>query len=208
MVELASRIREAFKGLGLLITPWIMCFRDVLHATHTLPTILAALLVLRRTLEVINTALVVGKWPLEFVVVLVVVAVTCDASIQYGTNVAQRGVQLVCGVAVSSWLPFCPSSPLFIPSRTGGNADFPSLMRIQNVALDELMSVTTRGKDLALDLKHAELAVRDLIVDVRLSNLTIKDPLAGALSGFVQEARVVGRGLQQLSSKVNGVFDG
>ena len=74
-------------------------------------------------------------------------------------------------------------------------------------ALDELLKHSTRGTDLALDLRHAELALRDLIVDVESSDLTIKGQLADCIRQFVAEARTAGRGLQRITSKVHGLLD-
>ncbi|KAI0709153.1 hypothetical protein C8Q76DRAFT_596729, partial [Earliella scabrosa] len=87
-------------------------------------------------------------------------------------------------------------------------SDIQSLMRLQSVALKELQQTSSRGADVAVDMKHAEFAIKDLIVAVKLSNLTIKDTLSQELSAFVAEARLVGRGLQHLAAKVNGVVDG
>ena len=78
---------------------------------------------------------------------------------------------------------------------------------MQNLALKELSGPSSEEANVALDLKHAELAVRDLIVAVNHSNLTVRQPLAVSLEQFVLDARAAGRELQKLSARVLGLFD-
>ncbi|KAI0690830.1 hypothetical protein C8T65DRAFT_551759, partial [Cerioporus squamosus] len=85
--------------------------------------------------------------------------------------------------------------------------DFPGLMSLQSRTLDHLMAKSTAGSQLALSVKHAELAVKDLGIVVQSSNLTNKHVLARSLNEFATDARVVGRELQQLSAKFYGAVD-
>ncbi len=85
--------------------------------------------------------------------------------------------------------------------------DFPGLMDLQSRTLDQLLSHSTAGSELALGIRHAELAVRDLGVIVKVSNLTSKHILAHALQEFSQDARDAGRDLQHLSAKLYGAVD-
>ncbi|PIL29459.1 hypothetical protein GSI_08401 [Ganoderma sinense ZZ0214-1] len=85
--------------------------------------------------------------------------------------------------------------------------DFPGLMDLQSCTLDQLLAQSTSGSQLALSVKQAELAVKDLGIIVRASNLTSKDVLAQALEEFAQEAKLVGRDLQRLSAKLYGMVD-
>lgn len=94
-----------------------------------------------------------------------------------------------------------------LPVEIVGRADFPSLLAIQHRAFDELVAGSSTNSELVLNVKHAELAVRDLIVLVKASNLTTKEPLADALSLFSIDARRSGRSLQLLMSKIHGSVD-
>ncbi|TFK82791.1 hypothetical protein K466DRAFT_499650, partial [Polyporus arcularius HHB13444] len=85
--------------------------------------------------------------------------------------------------------------------------DFPGLMELQSRTLDQLLAHSTTGTQLAIGVKKAELAVKDLGVIVKTSNLTSKDELAGALQEFAQDAKVTGRDLQQLSAKLFSTVD-
>ncbi|KAI0720094.1 hypothetical protein C8T65DRAFT_568459 [Cerioporus squamosus] len=86
-------------------------------------------------------------------------------------------------------------------------ADFPGLAKIQDIALDNLLENSSGGNALAVNVKHAELAVKDLVVAVRASNLTIKSVLADALGNFAADAHSAGRGLQRLSAKMHVAVD-
>ncbi|KAI0700647.1 hypothetical protein C8T65DRAFT_580132, partial [Cerioporus squamosus] len=88
-----------------------------------------------------------------------------------------------------------------------GRIDFPGLMDLQARTLDQLLSHSAAGTQLALGVKHAELAVKDLGIIVKTSNLTSKDVLARNLEEFAQDAKVAGRKLQQLSAKLYGAVD-
>ncbi|PIL36026.1 hypothetical protein GSI_01686 [Ganoderma sinense ZZ0214-1] len=85
--------------------------------------------------------------------------------------------------------------------------DFPGLMALQSRTLDQLLAHSTAGSQLALNVKHAELAVKDLGIIVKASNLTSKDTLTHALEEFAQDAKDAGRDLQQLSAKLYGIVD-
>ncbi|KAI0752998.1 hypothetical protein C8Q80DRAFT_1096010 [Daedaleopsis nitida] len=129
--------------------------------------------------------------------------------LSYVLRVAQVNVKSmsICDYPIISSLPFCAAPATTPTSILPVHADFPSLMEIQHHALDQLTARAEIGADLALNIKHAELAVRDLIIMVQSSNLPIKDILAATLSDFIAEARQTARGLQVLSSKVQGTMD-
>lgn len=93
------------------------------------------------------------------------------------------------------------------PAHDLQHIDFPGLMAVQSHTLDELLIHSDAGSQLALSVKHAELAVKDLAIVVRASNLTSKATLAHALDEFAQDAKIVGRELQQLSAKLYGAVD-
>ncbi|EIW54256.1 uncharacterized protein TRAVEDRAFT_132785 [Trametes versicolor FP-101664 SS1] len=130
------------------------------------------------------------------------------AVVSFVIDTAHDSLVSLCDLPGMMHLPFCPT----IPSWSADNpilhhVDYPGLVKVQNSLLDDLVGQSASGQVLALNVKHAELAVRDLIGLVRASNLTGRDALADALSGFVSDAQLTGRGLQQLSAKIHGTVD-
>ncbi|KAI0373850.1 hypothetical protein BV20DRAFT_936924 [Pilatotrama ljubarskyi] len=85
--------------------------------------------------------------------------------------------------------------------------DFPSLMSLESAMLDQLLAQSASGSQIARSVKHSELAVNDLANMVKTSNLTGRDVLARSLEGFASDAKVAGRDLQKLSSKLYGSVD-
>lgn len=130
--------------------------------------------------------------------------------------------------ATDTLAPVCALFPRFYPCRattaadavsvTFGNLgrkfpvdirriDFPGLMSLQSRTLDQLLVHSSAGAHLALGVKHAELAVKDLGIVVKASNLTSKMVLARSLEEFAQDAKLTGRRLQHLSAKMYGAVD-
>lgn len=64
------------------------------------------------------------------------------------------------------------------------------------------------GTRLALDLRKSGLALNDLNVMIKVSNLVSKDALSEHLERFVGEAQKVGRILHRLGSRVGVAVDG
>lgn len=93
------------------------------------------------------------------------------------------------------------------PPSQAYRVDFPGLMDLQSRTLDQLLAQSASGSQLALSVKQAELAVKDLGIVVKASNLTSKEVLAQSLEEFAQEAKLVGRDLQRLSAKLYGTVD-
>ncbi len=92
-----------------------------------------------------------------------------------------------------------------IPIHVG--VDFPGLMEVQSRTLNELLAHSAAGSQLALSVKHTELAVQDLVFIVQASALTGKLALSRALEEFALEAKAVGRHLQFLSASLDSVVD-
>ena len=177
-------------------------------AANVLSVVQSVLHLLTQGIDVISATLTLARWPVAATVTLLLTVSMVTGSFNYRTDAGQTLLASICQAPLVSLLPLCPTNPSPHIGIGTSHADFPSLMRIQNVALDELLKQSTRGTDLALHLRHAELALRDLIVDIQSSDLTIKDQLADSIRTFVVEARVAGRGLQRISSKVHGLLDG
>ncbi|KAJ3764911.1 hypothetical protein FB446DRAFT_655999 [Lentinula raphanica] len=86
-------------------------------------------------------------------------------------------------------------------------ADFPRLMNAQSSTFEQLLDNSVGGSTISLDIKKAEMAMSDLVVLVKYSELSSKDVLGDALSTFAHDARRTGRGLQTLGSKIGGAVD-
>jgi len=115
----------------------------------------------------------------------------------------------LCYLPIISGLPMCETwQNVSLPvKQTLRWADYPKLVDLQSKTFQQLMDDSIGGSALSLEVKKAEMAVTDLAVAVRLSNLKAKDSLAGSLIDFVQDAKRAGRGLQQLGSKIGGAVD-
>ncbi|RDX57103.1 hypothetical protein OH76DRAFT_1334526 [Lentinus brumalis] len=110
-------------------------------------------------------------------------------------------------------VPFISSSSLCRPltfdndARVPQWADYPRLVEIQNSNFEQLLGDTVGGSALTLEIKKAEMATRDLVTLVKYSELKSKDHLADSLLVFVDDAKTTGKGLQKLTSKINGAVD-
>ncbi|KAI0636081.1 hypothetical protein C8Q77DRAFT_1216556 [Trametes polyzona] len=108
----------------------------------------------------------------------------------------------------SSWLCLAPEIEY---DAQGGpaplRADYPKLVEIQTSNFEQLLDGSVGGSGLSLEIKKAEMASKDLITLVKFSELKSKDLLAQSLFDFVEDAKQTGKGLQKLTSKVNGAVD-
>ncbi|SRR6266545_5208855 len=85
--------------------------------------------------------------------------------------------------------------------------DFPALVAAETKTVEQLEDAYIGGSLLSLQLKQSEVAMRDLVTLVRVSDLTAKDLLGATLMDFVHDAHKTGKGLQRLSSKFGGAID-
>ncbi|KAI1786035.1 hypothetical protein LXA43DRAFT_898709 [Ganoderma leucocontextum] len=156
--------------------------------------------------DVISISALLLKYPIASLV-----AVTVTVFLMLGAKTlvvhALQSSPSLCNLPVFAHLPFCNVATSSHESSVIERADFPSLIKIQNVVLNDLMDQVAAGASLALNVKHVELAVKDLVVVVRSSNLTVKAELADALSEFSSDTRMAARGLQRLSARINGAVD-
>ncbi|KAI8980016.1 hypothetical protein BD414DRAFT_493319 [Trametes punicea] len=86
-------------------------------------------------------------------------------------------------------------------------ADYPKLVEIQSSSFEQLLDGSVGGSGLSLEIKKAEMASKDLVILVQFSDLKSKDLLADSLLDFVEDAKKTGKGLQKLTSKINGAVD-
>jgi len=78
---------------------------------------------------------------------------------------------------------------------------------LQTKTFDQLLEESVGNKDLAMEVKKAEMASGDLITLVKVSDLKSKDQIAERLGKFVDDARGTGRSLHSLGAKIHGAVD-
>ncbi|KAJ7462499.1 hypothetical protein FB451DRAFT_1043666 [Mycena latifolia] len=109
--------------------------------------------------------------------------------------------------------PFCSPDPRDVEAHGSLSTpsprwvDFPALMAIQHNTMEQLLEENSLGSALALHIKKAKMATRDLTTLVRYSNLKSRDELAVHLEQFGKEAESTSNSLTILSSKVYGEMD-
>lgn len=158
--------------------------------------------------DVIRMVATLSKGPITLVLLFYISSFLFHGVVD-STFAGFSGLSAVCNVF--------PNFPLCAPQHgaavVGGTSalnkrvDFPSLMDLQSRTLDRLLSQSSTGSQLALSVKQAEIAVKDLSTLVRASNLTSKEHLAMSLEEFTVEAKATGRGLQKLSAKLYSAVD-
>nr|VWP01846.1 Adenylyl cyclase [Ganoderma boninense] len=165
----------------------------------------------QHTLDVVSAALQLMKFPLAVLLAILLTISLFVACLNLIVYILPLALPSFCDFPVASRLSVCAIGFPGLEHMSGNaafdHADFPSLIKIQNVVLDDLATGSAGGKDMALNVKHAELAVKDLAVVVRSSNLSVKLPLGEALVEFSTDARTTSRSLQRLSARINGAVD-
>ena len=111
--------------------------------------------------------------------------------------------------------PLCSNfiAMTFVPicQRINSNVKAPPVNHYTELV--ELQSRLENVMDLAGDntlswaVRSSEVAMRDLTMEVRLSDFVSKDTLVEKLHSFTTEARDTARFLQRLSSRVGGAVD-
>ncbi|KAI5793978.1 hypothetical protein FPQ18DRAFT_235266, partial [Pyronema domesticum] len=91
-------------------------------------------------------------------------------------------------------------------STFGGNIDFPTLMSIE-ASFERVVDSAAGGSELARSLKRSEMAVADLSMVVRYSDLNCRDTLSTRLQQFADDAHENVLGLLEFSAMVGGVLD-
>ncbi|KAJ3996835.1 hypothetical protein F5050DRAFT_1807353 [Lentinula boryana] len=159
--------------------------------------------------DVLGGGIQLLRKPLSFLVFLLLLALI-TSRISSALQKAFKPLCIVPGIG-SSALCRTDHASVKLPKSKGNLspqwADYPSLMNAQSLTFEQLLDDSVGGSGLALDIKKAEMATSDLATLVKFSKLTSKELLAETLSGFVEDARRTGRGLQRLGSKVGGAVD-
>ncbi|OSD03006.1 hypothetical protein PYCCODRAFT_1467314 [Trametes coccinea BRFM310] len=156
--------------------------------------------------DTVYEALVLSQRPLAVLLSLFFVTFLAVSMGSFAVDSARSCLSSVCDLPLVSHSPLC-TSDIQVPPSTVAHIDYPALAHVQNALLDELVDHSGSGIELALNIKHAELAVRDLAGVVRASNMSVKDALVDSLGRFVVDAQVTGQYLQRLSAKALGTID-
>jgi hypothetical protein len=164
--------------------------KDVSYTTaYFLDVLLGAIHLLRRPLSVILflylLALLIGRVP-------------------HALKAAVAPLCVVPGISNFAW---CHKFEIRSSTQLMQWADYPKLADMQSAAFEQLLDQSVHGPGLSFEIKKAEIATTDLITLIRVSDLKSRDMLAELLVGFVEDARITGRGLQRLSSKIGGTVD-
>lgn len=161
--------------------------------------------------DILLHTLILLKKPLSMTLAVSMTFVVISSMLNHLFHASRENtLSSFCDYPIVSLLPPCVAAststdPEKVPLTS--RSDFPSLVEIQHRTLDELTTRAGVGADLALNIKHSELAVRDLIIMIQSSNLTVRDILATTMIDFISEARQTSRSLQILSSKIHGTMD-
>jgi len=156
-------------------------------------------------IDVVSRAFRLLRRPLSFLLFLWIFALIFTPII----SKLRMAFAPLCYIPGISFLRVCHHDT---PSGNGAQppqwADYPRLVDIQSTTFEQLMNELVGGSALSLEVKKAEMATTDLVTLVRVSELKSREMIANTLVDFVNEAKKTGRGLQKLSSKVNGAVDG
>ncbi|KAI0325453.1 hypothetical protein GY45DRAFT_1330264 [Cubamyces sp. BRFM 1775] len=155
---------------------------------------------LRYCFSVIAHALRLLRWPFGILLALWLL----------GTILARFSSTFRTALGPICWIPGISGSVFCRAPQTEPLpqwADYPKLVEIQSSSFEQLLDGSVGGSGLSLEIKKAEMASKDLITLVRYSELKSKDHLAEALNEFVEDAKRTGKGLQKLTSKINGAVD-
>lgn len=157
----------------------------------------------RYALDVFRTAIQLLRKPLAVLLFLWLLA-SILARISHVISGAFAPLCILPGLSSSRLCHYTSPSP----SKKPQWADYPKLVAVQSKTFEELLDETVGGTGLSLEIKKAELATTDLITVVRVSRLKSRELLADSLRDFVNDAKVTGRGLQKLTSRIGGAIDG
>jgi len=149
--------------------------------------------------DIFRTVALWSKHPLAFLIWLLLFAVVFSKV----WNVLRLAFAPLCLFPGVSGLVICQVPQLKEPQW----ADYPSFMEMQSRTFEQLLEEVAGGTSLSLEVKMAEMAVKDLGVLVKVSDLPSKDRLATTLEQFCDDAKMASRSLSKWGSKVNGAID-
>lgn len=118
------------------------------------------------------------------------------------TSAIGRTLAPVCSIPGISYLdlPFCA---LTAPA---GPVEFDELMTVQS-QFEDVLSSSSGGVGLPLDMKRSESSIRDLKHVVQFSNLPSRNELVFEFGGFIETARQAAGDLTHFNSRVGRAID-
>ena len=81
------------------------------------------------------------------------------------------------------------------------------MVELQTKTFEQILEDTVGSTNTAIDIKKAELATRDLITLVKISQLSAKDILVAALTDFIDDSRETADALHSLNAKADSSLD-
>ena len=108
-----------------------------------------------------------------------------------------------CQIPVLSHMVSCALDQVDIPLW----ADYPRLVEVQSSSFEQLLDESVGSSELSLEIKKAEMVTSDLVTLVRFSDLKGREVIANMLQDFVSDAKLTGRSLHKLSSRIGGAVD-
>lgn len=152
-------------------------------------------------IDVLKTSLWLLRKPLSAIIFVYILAYL----LAMASNAFRTVLSPVCWIPGVSRTLLCYTPPQLpqVPKW----ADYPKLAEMQGSTFEQLLDQSVGGSGLSLEIKKAEMATSDLVALVRVSDFKSKIMLAQHLEGFVEAAKKTGRGLQRLTSRVNGAVD-
>ncbi|RPD74274.1 hypothetical protein L226DRAFT_546169 [Lentinus tigrinus ALCF2SS1-7] len=126
-----------------------------------------------------------------------------------GTRVKDVAQVVACQYPLVSYLPFCAAPEALSPSLSTlpDRVDVLKVAHIEHKALDAFAVGLSGNMDAALNVRNAELAIKELVGMVKASNLVEKDSLAENLVQFLSGARQTATSLQELTYMIHGTID-
>ncbi|KAH9928145.1 uncharacterized protein B0H18DRAFT_875116 [Fomitopsis serialis] len=154
--------------------------------------------------DALQTAFWLFKKPLGVLIFVMGLAVLCN----YVVGKIGDMLSPLCLVPVISTTMFCVHRTTFSPTvnKVPHLADLDKLIELHG-NFGGLLDTNADAGAIGTKLLQAEIATRDLVTLVRVSDLRSRDMLAGALMQFVEDAKRTGEGLHSLNAKVNGAVD-
>ncbi|KAH9931856.1 uncharacterized protein B0H18DRAFT_952530 [Fomitopsis serialis] len=154
--------------------------------------------------DALQIALWLFKKPLGVLIFGMGLAVLCN----YVVGKIGDMLSPVCLVPVISTTPFCIHRTTFSPTvnKAPHSADLDKSIGLHG-NFGGLLDTNADAGDIGTKLLQSEIATRDLVTLVRVSDLRSRNMLAGALVQLVEDAKRTGEGLHSLNATINGAVE-
>ncbi|KZT60989.1 hypothetical protein CALCODRAFT_448139 [Calocera cornea HHB12733] len=156
----------------------------------------------RYAFDVLKHAVILAKKPLSLLLIVYVLYLVVLRSLD---TVVPAVLAPICRMPLMPhFMPIC--NDILSSDKLPPRPDFPNLMDLQN-KFENILEDSASSTTVALELKKSEMAIRDLTNLVKVSDLVAKDRLSILLDAFIGSAKIAGRELQRLGSRVGGTVD-